>query len=237
MGLDIGLVDGLGGVAALDDDLGLREAGGDVALGVGDALGDVGGLGGLGVEPGGVEVVVQHRRIRRHRRLDVDDVGQHFVLDRDERQRRLGDGGRDGGDGGDGVALVERLVAGHAVAREVAEVHRAFADERLLVGDLGEVGGGHHGAHAGELFRLRGVDGEDAGMRVRAALDLGPQHPRQRHVGAELGAAGDFIDAVGADRAGADDLQLGLGGDVVHAGLLSARSSAAASSTAARILS
>src|SRR5205823_12791146 len=47
-------------------------------------------------------------------------------------------------------------------------------------------------------------------MRIGAALDLAPEHPGHRHVGAEIGAAGDLVDAVGADRAGADEAQRGF---------------------------
>ncbi len=74
MRLDIGLVHRLGGVAALDDDLGVLEAGLDVALVEVHALGDVRGLGRLRLDARGEQVVVQHRRVVRHRRLDVDDV-------------------------------------------------------------------------------------------------------------------------------------------------------------------
>src|SRR6516162_5331840 len=43
-------------------------------------------------------------------------------------------------------------------------------------------------------------------MGVRAALDLAPQHARHDHVRAEIGAPGDLVDPVRADRTGPDDL-------------------------------
>src|ERR1700747_1719534 len=43
-------------------------------------------------------------------------------------------------------------------------------------------------------------------MSVRAALDFAPQHARHHHIGAEVGAAGDLVDPVRADRTGPDDL-------------------------------
>ena len=52
-------------------------------------------------------------------------------------------------------------------------------------------------------------------MGVRAALDAAPQHAWECHVGAEIGSAGDFVDAVGADGAGADDPERGFV-EVVH---------------------
>ena len=166
--------------------------------------------------------------------LDVDDVRQHLVLHVDQFQRLVGNRLRGRGDRGDGVTLVQRLAARHAVARQVAEVHRPFADERLFRGDVGEVLGGHHRLHAGQLQRLGRIDRHDAGMRMRRALHLAPQHAGHHHVGAELRAAGDLVHAVRTDRAGADNLQIGY--HVVHrAG--SPRISAAASMTARMILS
>ena len=47
-------------------------------------------------------------------------------------QRLIGDRLRRGGDGGDGVAFIQRLVSRHDVQRQVAEIHRAFADERFF---------------------------------------------------------------------------------------------------------
>ena len=90
------------------------------------------GLVGLRSHAGGEQVVVQDRRIRRHRRFDIDNERQHFVLHVDQLQRFIGDRLSRGGDGGDGVALIQRLAARHDVQRQVAEVHRAFAHETLL---------------------------------------------------------------------------------------------------------
>src|SRR3546814_2852448 len=58
-------------------------------------------------------------------------------------------------------------------------------------------------------------------MGVRAALDGPGQHPRQAHVGAEAGAAGDLVGAVRTDRTGADDLELPGIADLVHHALAS----------------
>ncbi len=59
MRLDIGLVHRLGRVAPLDRDIGLAEASLDVALGKGDPLGNVRGVGRPGLDALGKEVVVQ----------------------------------------------------------------------------------------------------------------------------------------------------------------------------------
>jgi hypothetical protein len=81
MRLDIGLVHRLGRITPLNDDIGLAEAGGNVALREGYLLGDIGRLFRLRVDPCGEEIVVQHRRIGPHRLLDIDDMRQDLVFD------------------------------------------------------------------------------------------------------------------------------------------------------------
>ena len=162
---------------------------------------------------------MQQWRPRRHRALDIDDVRQYLVLDRDQIERLGSDDRRDGCDRGHGMPLVEDLVAGHDIARQIAEIHRPFADKRLLRPDLGKIGGGHDGAHAGQRQGFVCVDATDPGVRMRAALDLAPEHARHRHVGAEIGPPGDLVHAIGPDWAGADDLQFFLIGGGCH-GLL-----------------
>ena len=97
------------------------------------------GLVGGGLTPSVSMCVVQDRRVGLHRLGDVDHVRQHLVLDLDQLQRLLGDRLDDGGDGGDRMALVERLLARHDVARDVAQVHLHLAGRHDQVGLLGEV--------------------------------------------------------------------------------------------------
>ncbi len=216
--LDIGLMHGLARIAALDDDIGVAEAGIDIALGKADPLGDVRGMGRLRVDPLGEDVVVQQGRLGLHRLFDVDDVRQHVVVDLDQRAGLLGDRRRGRRHRGHRVAVIEHLVARHAVARQVAEVHRPLADKRLLRRDRRKILPGHHGLDAWQRLRLCGVDREDARVRVRAALDLAPQHAGHDHVGAEIGPAGHLVDPVRTDRTGADHLLKFLG-DVCHRNL------------------
>src|SRR5208282_764503 len=68
--------------------------------------------------------------------------------------------------------------------------------------------------------RLVGVDRHDPRMGVRAALDLAPQHARHFHVGAEISPPSNFVDPVGANGSGANDLQR-LFIEVTHLPLLS----------------
>jgi hypothetical protein len=46
--------------------------------------------------------------------------------------------------------VIQHLVARHDVARQVAEVHRAFADERFLVRDVREIRRRHDRLDAGQ---------------------------------------------------------------------------------------
>ncbi len=208
MRLDIALMHRLGGVFPFHDNIGFREALRHVAERELDLLGDVRGFRRRWRNPLGDHIRMQERRVLGHRRFHVDDVRQHLVGHVDQAQRLLGDRRRSCRHRGHRVALVQRLVARHAVAREVAEVHRPLADESRLVGDVGEIGGRDHRLHARQRERPRRVDAHDPRMGVRAALHLADELARHRHVGAELGAAGHLVDAIGADRPRADDFQM-----------------------------
>src|SRR5271156_2265946 len=109
------------------------------------------------------------------------------------------------------------------------------ADDTPIRWDVRKIGSRSPGPDAGQRPRLVGVDRHDPGVGMRAALDLAPQHARHFHVGAKIGAAGDLVDTVRADRTGADDLQIFLI-EKTHCAA-SARITAAASSTARMILS
>src|SRR5437870_13849990 len=63
---------------------------------------------------------------------------------------------------------------------------------------------GDHGLHAGQRLGLRGVDRDDARVRMRAAQHAADELAGQAEVGAEAGAPGHLVDAVRADRAGPD---------------------------------
>ena len=208
MRLNVGLMHRLGGVATLDDDVGVLEAGVDVALLEGHDLRDVGCLGRLRVHTGGEHVGMQHRRAVGHGGFDVDDVRQDFVLHVDQRQRLIGDLGGSSGNGREGMTLIEYLAACHDVIREIAEVHRAFADKGFFRSDFRKILRRHHGLHTREGFRLRCVDRHDARMRVRGAEDLAPQHARGAGIGGENRPPGNLFHPIRTDGAGSDDLQV-----------------------------
>ena len=208
--LDIGLVHRLARIAALDRDLGLLPALREIALHEGDPFRDVRRGRRFRIDALRVEIVVQDRRVRLHRVLDIDDVRQHLVLNLDQVDRFVGDPGFGGGHRRDSVAFIKRLVARHAVARQVAEVHRPLADKGFLGRDLRKIRCRDDGLDPRQGQRLLRVDRLDPCVRVRAALDLGPQHSGHCHVGAEIRAPDDLFNPVRTDRPGADDLQRGL---------------------------
>ena len=148
------------------DDVGLRErplGGGGVA-----DLPAVAGVVGLPLL-----VVADHRRVGRRRLLRVDDRGQRLVLDVDRLAPVLGDVRVVGDDDAHLLALEAHLVGGEHGLGVVGERRHP-----------GEVALGHHlaGEHqpdARDLPGLRRVDGDDAGVRQRAAQDLHVQHAGQ----------------------------------------------------------
>ncbi len=222
-------------IAPLDDEIGFLEAGLDVALREADHLGDIRRLRRLRLDTRGEDVVMEERRAVGHRRLDVHHIRQHFVLHLDQVERLFGDRRRGCRDGGHRVAFVEHLAPGHAVARQVAQIVRRGADMSPLRRHVGKIGAGDDRLDPGERRRLCGIDADDAGVRMGAALDAAPQHARHHHVGAEIGPAGDLVDPVRTDRPGADDLE-GRLVEITHAEA-SPLITAAASSTARMILS
>jgi len=106
------------------------------------------------------------------------------------------------------MAFIQDLATRHDVQRQVAEVHRAFADERLFRGDVREVGRRADRVDALERLGLAGVDLHDTRMGMRRAEDLPPQHPRHPRIGRVHRSAGDLVDAIGAQRTRPDDFQV-----------------------------
>src|SRR6266404_65144 len=149
MRFDISLVNRLRRVAPLDDHFGLGKPRLHVTFGETDHLGDVRRLGRFGVDTRGQDVVVQYRRIGRHRSLDIHDVRQYLVFDLDQIERLIGDRRRDCGDRGDRMTLVQRLAFGHAVAGQVPQVMRRGADDPPVRRDIREVGARRHGLNPG----------------------------------------------------------------------------------------
>ena len=217
--LDIGLVHRGGLELLLDHHVGLGEAGVEVADLELETLRDVGRLRRRRLDAAGDHVVEQQRRVVRHRLVHVDDVRQHFVVHLDQRRRLIGDRGAGGRDRGHRVALVQRLLARHDVARDVPEVHRDALGADVVEFLVRQVLRGDHRLHAGQLLGRRGVDRADARMRVRRAEDPAVQHAGQLVVAAVHRASRHLGHAVRTDRPGSHPLEAlyGVGHDcVVH---------------------
>ena len=204
MRLDIALVRLLGLEGAFDDEIGLPETLLDIAMAVLGALGDVGRLVGLGLDALGEDGVVEHGRGGLHRLIDIGHMRQDLIVDLDQLQRLPGRAGIDRGDRGHRMAIIERLLARHAVVEDV--VHGGIA-----IGEIGQVGRGDHRLHAGQLLRLRGVDLPDRGVGVRAAQNAPDQLAGHVEVRAVARAAGHLVDAVGTDGTRADGGEIACG--------------------------
>ena len=129
---------------------------------------------------------MQQRRSFLHGGAHVDDGFQHFVIHVDEGQCRFCDVGIVGGDGGDGVAAIQRLVGCQEVIAEELETVVVVAQLCFAQGRKGQVGGGHHGADAGQSLGLAGINRPDAGVGVGAAEDTALQQPGQVEIGPVL---------------------------------------------------
>ena len=205
--LDVALVHGRCLELALDDHVGVLETRFDVTLLVLEGAGDVRGL---ALE---LDVVVKDGRVRLHRVLDVDRPGQHLVVDLDQLQGLGGDRLGGGRDGGHRMAVEQRLVARHDIAAHPAHVLDAQHHRPLVDREIDDVLGRHHRHDAWQLLGLGRVDRPDAGVRVRAAQHLAPDHAGHGRVGGIGSPPCHLVGAVGARGALADPLVVGvLGG-------------------------
>ena len=164
------------------------------------------GVFGVEFESLGREVRVQDRRVISERRPDIHDDGQRIVLYIDQLQRRRSDVRVNGRNRGHRLADPEHLLARHVDERDVPEVMAGFAEgkgrsERYV----DEVRSSDGREHALQCQRTRHVDADDAGMRLRAALDAPIDHAGSCEVGGVDGAAGYALAGVHAGEALADD--------------------------------
>ena len=187
--LDRHSLDGVGHVAALDDDVGLRERRVGIAFHDRRVAERVAVRAERLVALVALPVRVDERCAVGERGLEVGDDGQRLVVDLDQRRRLLGDLRRRRGDTGDDVAL-----EAHRVLREEAPVLDHAAVEHVgdvLVGDDGE--------HAGEGPRLRRVDPRDPRVRVVRVAELRDELSGKDEVGRVAAASRHLLLAVGTD--------------------------------------
>ena len=119
---------------------------------------------------------------------------------------RFGGDRRRDGRRGHRMALIKGLISRHDIGRQVAEVHRAFADKGLFWRNFREIGCRGDRAYTSQGQCAFCVYPQDASMSVRAALDLAVEHARHRPVGPKVGATRDLLDPVRTSGSGADDL-------------------------------
>ncbi len=125
-------------------------------------------------------MVVQHGRIGPHRLVQGHHRRQHLVLDLYQGQRRLGDVRIIGSHRRDRMADPEHFVFRHIHAGDVPHVGPALADLGFRIdGQIEEVLTRDRGTNPLQCKRLRNIDANETGMRVRAALDASMQHARQ----------------------------------------------------------
>jgi hypothetical protein len=155
-------------VELLDDRVGLREAGADVAVADAEAVADV-GVGDRphvdrdGVLGGGAGLLVELRRAAHHRGHGVGDRRQLLVGDVHEPSGRPRRVARRRGDRGDDVAGVAGAVGEHALVLHLAAVEP----------EVGDVVRREHHDVVGDGRR---VDADHARVRMRRAHERGVQH-------------------------------------------------------------
>ena len=162
-----------------------------------------------------LEVLADHRRVRRHRleRIDVD------------RERLVFDLDQFGGVGG-GVAVFGDHEGDFLVLKQhlaVGQHHLHVAGERRHPGEVDGFQrlGGEHRDDAGHGRGLGGVDLLDAGVRVRRADEVAVEHARQFQIVDVIALALDEADVLDALAPAAHAFELfgafgGGGGHVVH---------------------
>ena len=155
---------------------------------------------------------------------------QDLVFDIDELERLLRRIGIDRGDRRHGMAVIERLLARHAVDQHV--IHGLIA-----IGEIRQIRAGDDRLHAGKLLGLRRVDLDDLGMRMRRTQHAAYELARRESIGAVTRTARHLVNAVGTQRPGADDFEFLAGKTGVISHVQAPLISRAASWTARTILS
>ena len=153
-------------------------------------------------------------RGRRHGGVEVHERGEHLVLDVDQVEGLGRDVRIDRRDGGDRVATPQRAVTSNRDGRRDGDVgarlprrdHGARRDRR-------KIGRRHDAEHAFQGAGPGGVDPDDAGVRVRAALDAAGEQARPCEIGWIRRLAGDALAGIDARQALGDD---GVAGCLRH---------------------
>ena len=158
-----------------------------VALSENIVVGDVRAL--LRIEDGqhlvGMQIGVNERRVRLHAFQRVKDRGQLLVFHLDEAAGLLRN------------LRAFRCDGGHGLTAELCRTHgeKVFV-LKIQAAALFVAVAGDHAANAVQRLRLAGVDGEDLCVRIRAALDLRVQRPRETDIVRKLRGTRNLFDGV-----------------------------------------
>ena len=145
--------------------------------------------------------LVQEGRAGFHGGTDVQNGLQNFVLNTDQLQGLFGDMRRRGGHRRDRMPFVKHFVGGQHVCNQVWQANGPLPDVgHLVFVVLREVGARHHGLHARKRFCRARIDGQNTGVRVRAAEGLSDQHAGRVGIRTVLRTARYLIHAIVADR-------------------------------------
>jgi hypothetical protein len=148
----------------------LRERGRDIAVALHEAGADI-----------VLRIAMRQGRARRETRAAIGHDRQQLVLDLDEGRRILGDIAAFGEHDGHALARLRHLVA-HERKRHARLADRGVRHTKrdaVLAQTLWQIGVRQNGMDAGERARGRGVDPEDARVRVGAPHERRVQRARQ----------------------------------------------------------
>jgi hypothetical protein len=181
----------VGDIAALDDDVGGRHRRVGVPLDDRVIRHRVAVRDDVLVLVVGREIGMDERGPRLHRLLEIGDRGQRLVVDLDQAGGLGGDLGRERRDTGDDLALEAHDVLGEQVSilHEGAEAH------------VGQLVLRHDRDDAGQGARLRGVDAQDARVRVIRVAEPRVRHTGEIEVGRVPAGARDLLLAVRTNEA------------------------------------
>ena len=136
----------------------------------------------------GSQRIEEQRRIGIHGGLGIDDGGQWLIFHPDFFQRILGDVAALSRYGDDRFPDVTNLLPRQAIVRRF---HRKGHQRAKRLGSRPDLLSRKHSNDSGNLERLRGVDGDDARMRMDAAQDRRMEHLGKADIGQIKAAARD----------------------------------------------
>ena len=106
------------------------------------------------------------------------------------------------------MTVIEHLALRQYVLRQMSHVDNSLATIDLTACDVAQVFTGHDCLNTRKCQCLVNIDGLDQGVSMRAAQNAAPQHARHYMIGAEGGAACDFVRTIRTNGPCADNFQI-----------------------------